>query len=1507
MNKLYKTLVLLVTILFFSQLTISQHVSYTDNWGNHGFTLEAENSNSVTINYSVTDFYLEDVDIKGEQMKTLRIPGVLLPNDEGAPVLPGSGRYIAIPQGATASFNIVASKTETFKNVIIAPAPRIPLDTDKGPLHYEKDLKIFQRDQFYPKNPVKSQMAKIRGMDVLMLGITPFQYNPVTKELKVYKDLQIEVSYTGGNGQVGDNRLRSRWWDPIIKDAVLNPDAIPNIDYSVKSNPTETPDYEYLIICPDDPVFIVWADSIKNWRNLQGIKTGVVTTTDVGGNTTTAIETYVNDAYNNWDFPPVAVLLLGDYGTSGNTIISPMWNSYCVSDNIYADVDNDDLPDIVFARMTAQNETHLETMITKFLDYERNPPTNPDFYNNPITAMGYQSDRWFQICSETVNGFWEYELGKEPVRENAGYTNGSAPSTWSTNTNTSMVLDYFGPSGLGYIPATPAHLTDWGANATRVNNDINSGAFMLQHRDHGGETGWSEPNYSSSDISGLYNTDLVWVFSINCLTGKYNISGECFTETFHRYTHNGQNSGALGVTAASEISYSFVNDTYVWGLYDNMWPNFMPDETSINPEPRGVLPAFGNAAAKHFLEASSWPYNPQHKVYTDHLFHHHGDAFSTVYTEIPQYLTVTHNAALISGSTSFIVTADNESFIALTVNGEIIGTGEGTGSPVIITIPPQIPGNMMIVTITKQDYYRYSATVDIIPPVGPYVVYQSYNINDNSGNNNGEADFGENILLDMTLENLGSDPAYNVTATLICTDSYITLTDNYESYGTINASSTSTISDAFAFSIANDIPDQHIFDFELQINGNADDLWISYFSITVNAPFLEFGNMAIDDNAGGNGNGRLDPGETADITVPVTNNGHSLSPLAEANLSSLSSWVTINSGYISLGQIVAGNTADAVFNISCDPLTPIGTAVDLTVDVDAGNYDISNTFYQSVGLVLEDWEIGNFFSFPWTFAGTADWTITTVDPYEGTYCAKSGVISHNQTSELVINVETTNDDNISFYRKVSSEGSYDYLQFWIDGTQQEQWSGEAPWAQVSYFVSAGVHTFKWVYTKDGSVSSGSDCGWVDYIIFPSIVPPPDPPDIDMSDLSFEVTVPPGGNTTEILTISNLGEADLDFNLSKYYHPTDGVKAYCVSVGGGGDEFIQNVTIGTINNTTGQSDYADYTAMSTVVNVGESYPITITNGDPIWTSDQCGIWVDWNQNEDFYDDAPVVVTGSPGVGPYTATITPPVDAMPGLVRMRVQIIYAATPDPCVASFTYGEVEDYSLNVNSDFVDWLTIDPMVGTVGDGGSSDIDFTFDATDLDEGDYFVDVTVNSNDPDEPVIIIPCTLHVGGYNVSGYLNYVNGVSTPMDACTVMLYDDADILVGSTTTDALGYYEFTGIADGNYTINMATAKPWGGLSMNDVQVVWQSVTGVIAPLTGLDYLAGDVTWNTILAMDDVQLMRQVVSNNPPGTVFNSPDYIYIIPDFAVSGGDVIQDIPVICSGDVDHSYVPAAGK
>lgn len=717
MKRIYTILSTLLILVLISITTVKADViTYPDSWGKAGFNLTDEKSNSVTVVFSVTDVFMDDVDIEGVAMKSIHIPGVLLPNDEGAPDLPGTSRFIAIPQGATAKYTIIASRTETLTGVEIAPAPRIPLDTETGPLHYEKNTKIYTENAFYPMEPVKvSEPTQIRGLDVVYLGITPFQYNPVTKELIIYKDIEVRVEFEGGNGHFGEDRLRSRWFDPILYDAVLNFNSLPQIDYDKPKGPSETLDYEYLIIVPNDPTFISWADSVKLWRNLQGIKTGVVTTSQIGANNTTQIENYVNNAINTWAVPPVAVLLIGDYGTSGNTIVSPIYNSYCVSDNIYADVTGNHLPDLIFARMTAQNATHLNTMIGKFLKYERTPPTSQYFYDHPITALGWQTERWFQICSETVGGFWKNVMGKTPVRINAIYS-GTPGSVWSTATNTSTVVNLFGPNGLGYIPATPSQLGGWsGGNATQVNNAMNAGAFMLQHRDHGFEQGWGEPSYSSSNINGLTNTDLTWVFSINCLTGKYNLSGECFAEKFHRYTYNGQFSGALGITAASEVSYSFVNDTYVWGMFDNMWPGFLP-EYGTTFSNQYILPAFGNAAGKIFLAQSSWPYNTNNKQVTYHLFHHHGDAFTTVYSQVPLTMNVSHASTLTSSDNTFDVAATFGSLIALTVNGEIVATATGVNNPVSIPIPQLNIGDILTVTVTKQNYYRYEGHAVVLSP-----------------------------------------------------------------------------------------------------------------------------------------------------------------------------------------------------------------------------------------------------------------------------------------------------------------------------------------------------------------------------------------------------------------------------------------------------------------------------------------------------------------------------------------------------------------------------------------------------------------------------------------------------------------------------------------------------------------------------------------------------------------------------------------------------------------------
>ncbi len=155
----------------------------------------------------------------------------------------------------------------------------------------------------------------------------------------------------------------------------------------------------------------------------------------------------------------------------------------------------------------------------------------------------------------------------------------------------------------------------------------------------------------------------------------------------------------------------------------------------------------------------------------------------------------------------------------------------------------------------------------------------------------------------------------------------------------------------------------------------------------------------------------------------------------------------------------------------------------------------SNTATSTISITLlappdEGFESGNFTLYPWTQSGNLPWVVQSADKYSGTYAAKSGAIDHSQTSTMSVTLSITSSGNISFYQKVSSEANYDYLRFYIDDVQQGSWSGAGTWTAQSYAVNAGTRNFKWTYSKDTSVISGSDCAYVDHIIFPPTGEPP---------------------------------------------------------------------------------------------------------------------------------------------------------------------------------------------------------------------------------------------------------------------------------------------------------------------------------------------------------------------------------------------------------------------------------
>ncbi|MBE9467988.1 MAG: T9SS type A sorting domain-containing protein [Bacteroidetes bacterium] len=176
------------------------------------------------------------------------------------------------------------------------------------------------------------------------------------------------------------------------------------------------------------------------------------------------------------------------------------------------------------------------------------------------------------------------------------------------------------------------------------------------------------------------------------------------------------------------------------------------------------------------------------------------------------------------------------------------------------------------------------------------------------------------------------------------------------------------------------------------------------------------------------------------------------------------------------------------------------------------------------------------------------------------------------------------------------------------------------------------------------------------------------------------------------------------------------QTYC-SASGGGEEYIKNVKIGAIDNTSSYdaSGYHDYTSLSTDVNKGAYYNIEITNGEHS-IGDKIGCWIDWNQDNDFYDDGETIsISYSSGLG--TSTISIPASAVIGNTRMRVRVVYSSL-SPCDPTY-YGEVEDYTLSItdnsepeiqvkksstNIDISDTLSI---INYISLGSYEDITFT--------------------------------------------------------------------------------------------------------------------------------------------------------------------------------------------------------
>ncbi len=217
--------------------------------------------------------------------------------------------------------------------------------------------------------------------------------------------------------------------------------------------------------------------------------------------------------------------------------------------------------------------------------------------------------------------------------------------------------------------------------------------------------------------------------------------------------------------------------------------------------------------------------------------------------------------------------------------------------------------------------------------------------------------------MNFALKNVGVEIANNVSVTVSSEDMYVNMTDGAAVFGSIEADQIVEQHNAFAFHIANNVPDQHKVRFNYTIGDDAGNEWTGYFNITVNAPILECVSMEAEEWIG-NDNGNIDPGEQAKLIFTIQNHGHAASVQGQASVSSSSDFIHFLMPEQPFGGLAPQESAILDISAEIDAYTQIGTSIPVNMSTVCGEYTSSDDFSVVAGLVIEDWETGHWEAVP---------------------------------------------------------------------------------------------------------------------------------------------------------------------------------------------------------------------------------------------------------------------------------------------------------------------------------------------------------------------------------------------------------------------------------------------------------------------------------------------------------------------------------------------------------------
>jgi len=1023
LGKIGKQALAVIVVLCSASVGLATMIS----WGNEAergaeISLLSSDGTHTTLEVRLQGIEIGSVNADGVECTTVAVPGSPQIRQVGFPEVPMIRQALIIPDHGEVVINVLEVETRDIPCDKVVPSKgHLTRNIDPSTIPYTFDP-FYQQDAWFPDAVLAQDDPYIlRDFRGTVVQVNAVRFNPAQKVLRVVTRIVLDVRTVGDGGVNTIDRNEpltylDREFFPIYEKLFINFDET---DYVPIPEPGR-------MIIITDPLYLTAINEFYQWKLQKGVPTDLYTL-DQTGYTANQIRAFIQTEYNSPE-GLTYIVLVGDIedvptllGVVEGADSDPCYTKLAGADNY---------PDAFISRISAITPTAVEYQAYKFVRYEKLPDTGSA-------------------------GAW-YHKGTGIGGDDTG---GTGLADWERVELLRQVL-------MAYNYTEVDQVYHASATAAQLTNAINNGRSLVNYIGHGDTYLWGTTGFTNSNVYALSNG---WmqplIIDVACNNGDFSY-GECFAEAWLRAGSMAAPKGAIGMYAASTLMS--------WVPPCDMQRHCVD---LICAEARNTLGGICFHGSMYGMDVNgSGNSSEGTKVFEQtNLF---GDCNLMLRTDTPAPMVVNHDAVIFLGTNTFTVQVPGVSDLlaCLYANGVQYGAAytDVTGTADIVMANP--PATPMTLTLTVTGYNKATSveSIDVLPPSGPYLVVDSLVVSDVE-NPNGMVEFGETARLSVWLGNCGVGNAVNSAATLSSVDRYVTITDNFETYGTILEGQVVGRTNAFEFQVHGDVPDGH--QLSLMLTATADSGRLEFqspLSIQAHSAAMQISGFVIDDYSG-NGNGVLEAGETADITLTLHNGGSVGATTLTGALTTDSPYLQIITGLSAHAGIPSGGSGTFVPDYrvsvlsSCPDFTPAVFYFDIT-----GTRSYESYLMQSVTLggFQEMVENGQG---SWTHAaGTSGWNdqwhISTENSYSTSHswkCGDTGTGTYaNHTDAVLVTpaLDLPAGCQLTFWHWMEAEASGLYPDSAYDGGVVDISVNGGAWTHVN---PEGGYTHTIRYTSGG--------------------------------------------------------------------------------------------------------------------------------------------------------------------------------------------------------------------------------------------------------------------------------------------------------------------------------------------------------------------------------------------------------------------------------------------------------